>query len=83
MLPMISLIGVTAVWGSTFFMIKGLLNEISALDFLSVRFILASVVSAIVMFPRLRGAKRQTWIEVPQVLFRLRRWENLDYGEEI
>ncbi|MEW6954333.1 DMT family transporter [Trueperella pyogenes] len=59
---MISLIGVTAVWGSTFFMIKGLLNEISALDFLSVRFILASVVSAIVMFPRLRGAKRQTWI---------------------
>lgn len=21
--------------------------------------------------------------EVPQVLFRLRRWENLDYGEEI
>ncbi|MGV4327285.1 DMT family transporter [Trueperella pyogenes] len=62
MLPMISLIGVTAVWGSTFFMIKGLLNEISALDFLSVRFILASVVSAIVMFPRLRGAKRQTWI---------------------
>ncbi|MEW6862182.1 DMT family transporter [Trueperella pyogenes] len=62
MLPMISLIGVTAVWGSTFFMIKGLLNEISALDFLSVRFILASVVSVIVMFPRLRGAKRQTWI---------------------
>lgn len=62
MLPMISLIGVTAVWGSTFFMIKGLLNEISALDFLSVRFILASVVSAVVMFPRLRGAKRQTWI---------------------
>ncbi|MEW6864346.1 DMT family transporter [Trueperella pyogenes] len=62
MLPMISLIGVTAVWGSTFFMIKGLLNEISALDFLSVRFILASVVSAIVIFPRLRGAKRQTWI---------------------
>ncbi|WP_434700600.1 DMT family transporter [Trueperella pyogenes] len=59
---MISLIGVTAVWGSTFFMIKGLLNEISALDFLSVRFILASVVSVIVMFPRLRGAKRQTWI---------------------
>lgn len=62
MLPMISLIGVTAVWGSTFFMIKGLLNEISALDFLSVRFILASVVSAIVIFPRLRSAKRQTWI---------------------
>lgn len=61
MLPMVALIGVTAVWGSTFFMIKGLLGEMSVLDFLSVRFVLASVVCAIVMFPKLRKVKRQTW----------------------
>ncbi len=62
MLPTIALIGVTAVWGSTFFMIKGLLEEISALDFLSVRFVLASVVCAIVMFPKLRKVARRTWL---------------------
>lgn len=62
MLPMAALIGVTAVWGSTFFMIKGLLGEMSALDFLSVRFIIASVTCVTVMFPKLRKVKRQTWV---------------------
>jgi drug/metabolite transporter (DMT)-like permease len=43
-LPTLALLGVTATWGSTFFMIKDLLEEVSVLDFLSVRFAMAAVV---------------------------------------
>ncbi len=43
-LPTLALIAVTAAWGSTFFLIKDLLEEISVLDFLSVRFLIAAVV---------------------------------------
>ena len=41
-LPTLALLGVTATWGSTFFLIKDLLTEISVLDFLSVRFAIAA-----------------------------------------
>ena len=43
-LPTLALLGVTATWGSTFFMIKDLLHQISVLDFLSIRFAIAAVV---------------------------------------
>ncbi|MGI8434126.1 MAG: DMT family transporter [Nocardioidaceae bacterium] len=43
-LPTLALLGVTAAWGSTFFLIKDLLAELSVLDFLSLRFALAAVV---------------------------------------
>ena len=43
-LPTLALLGVTAAWGSTFFMIKDLLHQISVLDFLSIRFAIAAVV---------------------------------------
>src|SRR5262245_23012040 len=43
-LPTLALVGVTAAWGSTFFMIKDLLHEMSVLDFLSIRFAIAAVV---------------------------------------
>jgi len=43
-LPTLALLGVTAAWGSTFFMIKDLLHEVSVLDFLAVRFAIAAVV---------------------------------------
>lgn len=42
-LPTLALLGVTAAWGSTFFLIKDLLDEVSVLDFLSVRFAIAAV----------------------------------------
>jgi drug/metabolite transporter (DMT)-like permease len=42
--PTLALLGVTAAWGSTFFLIKDLLHQISVLDFLSVRFAIAAVV---------------------------------------
>ncbi len=50
-LPTLALIAVTAAWGSTFFLIKDLLDEISVLDFLSVRFLIAAAV-LIVIAPR-------------------------------
>ena len=42
-LPTLALLGVTAAWGSTFFLIKDLLREVSVLDFLAVRFAIAAV----------------------------------------
>ncbi len=50
-LPTLALLGVTAAWGSTFFLIKDLLSEISVLDFLAVRFAIAAV-ALIVVAPR-------------------------------
>lgn len=43
-MPTLALLAVTAAWGSTFFLIKDLLTEISVLDFLSIRFVIAAVV---------------------------------------
>jgi drug/metabolite transporter (DMT)-like permease len=42
-LPTLTLLGVTAAWGSTFFLIKDLLRQISVLDFLSLRFAVAAL----------------------------------------
>ena len=42
-LPTLALLAVTAAWGSTFFLIKDLLAQISVLDFLSIRFAIAAV----------------------------------------
>ena len=45
----------TACWGSTFFLIKDLLERVPTLDFLAVRFAIASVVLLLVA-PRAVGA---------------------------
>ncbi len=44
-LPTFALLAVTMSWGSTFFLIKDLLNEISVVDFLAIRFAIAGAVS--------------------------------------
>ncbi len=44
-LPTLALLMVTASWGSTFFLIKDLLNEISVVDFLAIRFAIAGAVA--------------------------------------
>ncbi len=41
------LVGVTAVWGSTFFLIRGLVRTIPPTDFLAVRFVIAAVVMGV------------------------------------
>ena len=42
-LATLALVAVTATWGSTFFLIKGLLERVPVLDFLAVRFAIATV----------------------------------------
>nr|MBA2558947.1 DMT family transporter [Propionibacteriales bacterium] len=42
-LPTLTLLAVTAAWGSTFFLIKDILEQISVLDFLSLRFAIATL----------------------------------------
>lgn len=46
LLAALALLALTAAWGSTFFMIKGLLTRVPTLDFLGVRFAIATVVLA-------------------------------------
>ncbi|MGH3361969.1 MAG: DMT family transporter [Nocardioides sp.] len=48
------LLGVTAVWGSTFFLIKDLLDRVPTLDFLGVRFAVAALV-LVAVAPRALG----------------------------
>lgn len=60
--PTLGLISVTAVWGSTFFLIKDLVLEMPPLDFLGVRFALAGLLIAIFQFGRLRKASKTDWV---------------------
>ena len=56
-----TLLAITATWGSTFFLIKDLLDRIPVLDFLALRFAIASVGLAM-LFPRaLRRLSRDSW----------------------
>jgi drug/metabolite transporter (DMT)-like permease len=47
LLPTLGLLGVTAVWGSTFFMIADIVGRLDVPDLLAVRFVLAAVVLAV------------------------------------
>jgi drug/metabolite transporter (DMT)-like permease len=53
-LPTVALLGVTAVWGSTFFLTKDLLRQMSVLDFLSIRFAIAAA-TLFLLAPRAVG----------------------------
>ena len=46
-----ALLGTTAAWGSTFFLIKDLLDRVPVTDFLAVRFAMATV-AMFLIFPR-------------------------------
>jgi drug/metabolite transporter (DMT)-like permease len=54
LLAALLLLSVTAVWGSTFFLIKDLLDRVPVVDFLAVRFAIAAVLLVIVA-PRALG----------------------------
>ena len=49
-LAVLALILTTAFWGSTFFLIKDLLNNMTTLSFLGVRFVIAGALSAVIFF---------------------------------
>ena len=56
----LALLLVTAVWGSTFFLIKDLLERVPTLDFLAVRFAIASVLMVVVAPRALARLSRET-----------------------
>jgi drug/metabolite transporter (DMT)-like permease len=53
-LATLAILGMTASWGSTFYLIKDLLDRVPVLDFLAVRFAIASV-ALIILAPRALG----------------------------
>ncbi|HEX5427772.1 MAG TPA: DMT family transporter [Pedococcus sp.] len=53
------LISVTAVWGSTFFLIRDLVAHVPSADFLTVRFAIAAVVMAAVFHRQTRALRRR------------------------
>jgi drug/metabolite transporter (DMT)-like permease len=55
-----ALLATTAAWGSTFFLIKDLLERVPTLDFLAVRFLIAGVVMAAVAPGALRRLSRES-----------------------
>ena len=55
-----ALLGTTAAWGSTFFMIKDLLDRVPTLDFLAVRFTIAGLVMLAVAHRAVFGLDRRT-----------------------
>lgn len=59
--PTIGLLAVAIVWGSTFFMLKDLVQQVPPLDFLGLRFGLAAIIVAATQFRRLSKAGARTW----------------------
>jgi len=53
------LVALTAVWGSTFFLIRDLLETVPPLDFLAVRFSLSAVIMLIVFWRPVRALSRR------------------------
>jgi drug/metabolite transporter (DMT)-like permease len=66
-LATVALVGVTASWGSTFFLIKIVLEELPVLDFLAVRFAIATA-ALLVIFPRAVGRLSSTAVRSGVVL---------------
>lgn len=60
-MPVLALLVASAIWGSTFIVIKDLVAEISPYDMLGVRYVITSVIMAAIFFPTLRKADRDTW----------------------
>jgi drug/metabolite transporter (DMT)-like permease len=56
LLAALALLAIAACWGSTFFMIKDLLDRVPTLDFLAVRFAIASV-ALLVVAPKALGRR--------------------------
>ncbi len=53
-LPTLAMTAMTAVWGSTFFLIKDVLQSLPSADFLAVRFWIAAAVMVPVLWPHVR-----------------------------
>lgn len=58
-LAALALVAVTAVWGSTFVLIKDLVTTLPVTDFLAVRFVIAAAVLIVVLWRHVRRLARQ------------------------
>lgn len=58
----IALLAVTAIWGSTFFIIKDALNHIDPLDYLAIRFTIAAILPAAIFWQQLKRLTRRAWL---------------------
>ncbi|HEY2623446.1 MAG TPA: DMT family transporter [Dyella sp.] len=61
MLATVGLIAVTAVWGSTFFLIKDLVARMPVADFLAVRFLIAALTMLVFFHRPLLRLSRREW----------------------
>lgn len=52
----------TAVWGSTFFLIRDLVAIVPPTDFLAVRFGIAAVLMVAIFWPQVRRLRRREWV---------------------
>ncbi|MDC5696733.1 DMT family transporter [Intrasporangium calvum] len=53
------LVALTAVWGSTFFLIRDLVEHVPPVDFLAVRFSIAAVIMVVLFWRPLRALRRE------------------------
>jgi len=60
LLAALALLVVTAIWGSTFFLIRDLLDRVPTLDFLAVRFTIAAALTALIAPRALRKLSRES-----------------------
>lgn len=59
-LATVVLVALTAIWGSTFFLIRGVLQTVPAADFLAVRFTMAALVLMVLAWPAIRSLPRRS-----------------------
>jgi drug/metabolite transporter (DMT)-like permease len=59
----LGLISVTAIWGSTFFLIKDLVGRMPVADFLAVRFLIAAVAMLVLFLRPLLRLSRREWLQ--------------------
>ena len=58
-----ALVLVTAVWGSTFFLIKDVVQRVAVADFLAVRFVIAALAMALMFARPLMRLPRRQWLQ--------------------
>ena len=56
------LVSLTAVWGSTFFLIRDLVKTVPPADFLALRFTIAAVLMVLIFRRPLRALRRRDWL---------------------
>lgn len=61
-LATLAIVVITAIWGSTFFVIKDAVSLIDPVDFLAVRFAIGSLIPALIFLPRLRRLTGRQWL---------------------